>query len=533
MKIKDIEIHSFKGLESISLTNCGEINAIVGKNNSGKSSILHAIDMAGLALTVRSWNQFQPKLAIKDLFANVGDFSISLRYENDSEVRITATPGFGPQFTPAVDEAQKFKTVQILPDVGYGMLRRRHQTPLNIISQVEARNFTEVNSLEILHAIKFYAERNERELCRKDYDNLLREIKRYFPEIEEVESDRTEQDIATLTYMEGGNKFDILYSGSGLKHFLDVLLKTTISGANIVLIDEPEMGLHPDLQRRFIEYLRRLANEKEVQFFLATHSPVLLNYADIVSYYRITNIKGKRDVLPVSADAIHTLLSDLGLRPSDLFNQDICLLVEGSSDVIFLEHIIRNLYKKEFENIAICVVQYAGGAAEGIISGAINVSNIIPAQKYTYWTRDRDAKPNEKPSENATKFENALTKLYLKCHIWSKREIEFYYPEKVLVAAQQGNKVKEEAVISILNGDQGGKFTDLARGYQICVPTGIYLRRLLKGYLTDKQQLDTEIRGIIENELIPWKKEILGEVEAETNLRCGPEFVKIIDGDNV
>jgi len=533
MKIKDIEIHNFKGLGSVSLNNCGEINALVGKNNSGKSSILHAIDMTGLALSLNNWDRFQPKLAIKDLFAKVGDFAISLRYENNSEVELKATPRFGPTFTSPVNESQKFKTVLILPDVGYGMLRRRHQTPLNIINYVEGRNFTEINSLEILYAIKFYAQRNERGLHPEDYEALLSEIKRYFPEIETVESDRTEQDIATLTYVENGNKLDILYSGSGLKHFLDVLLKTTLSGADIVLIDEPEMGLHPDLQRRFIEYLYRLAMDKGVQFFLATHSPVLLNYADFMKYYRIINQKGKRSILPVSSDAIHTILSDLGLRPSDLFNQDICLLVEGSSDVIFLEHIIGNLYKKEFENVAICVVQYAGGAAEGIISGAINVSNIIPAQKYTYWTRDRDANPNEKPSENATKFKNALTRLDLKCHIWSKWEIEFYYPEEIFVAAQQADREKERAVVAILNGDQGGKFVNLAKEYQICVPTGKYLRRLLKEHLTDKQQLDMEIRGIIENELIPWKKEILGEVEAETNLRSGPEFVKIIDGDDV
>jgi len=58
------------------------------------------------------------------------------------------------------------------------------------------------------------------------------------------------------------------------------------------------------------------------------------------SYERLTST-------PVPKDAIHTLLSDLGIRPSDVFNQDICLLVEGSSDVIFFEHVIHNLYKKQ------------------------------------------------------------------------------------------------------------------------------------------------------------------------------------------
>jgi predicted ATP-dependent endonuclease of OLD family len=511
MRIKDIEIHSFKGLESISLTNCGKINAIVGKNNSGKSSILHAIDMAGLALTVRNWGRFQPKLAIKDLFASVGDFEISVRYEDDSNIQIKADANFGPIFTPGANESQKFKSILILPDVGYGMLRRENRTPKWIIQQVETRNFASVNSLQILYAIKYYAMRRERELKPENYEHLLSEIKHFFQEVEELESDRTEDDIPTLKYVENGKMLDILYSGSGLRHFMDVLLKVTVSGADVVLIDEPEMALHPDLQRRFLEYLHRLAEERKIQFFLATHSQVLLSYADIVSYYRIVNKKGKRDVLPVPNDAIHMLLSDLGLRPSDVFNQDICLLVEGASDVIFLEHVIRNLYKTDFENIAIGVLQYGGSAADGIVSGTIDVSNITPAQKYTYWIRDRDAKPTEEPNENSTKFQNALRGLSLDCHIWNKREIEFYYPQEVLVAAQQGDTGKEQAVINILNGDQSEKFVDAAREHEVCVPCGKYLRKLLEKHLVNKNQLDVEIKDIIETKLLIWKREILGE----------------------
>jgi len=83
MKLKNISIKKFKGLQDISITDCGRINAIVGKNNSGKSSILHAIDMAGLALEVNTWNNFQPKLAIKDLFSDTGDFEIDLTYEDN------------------------------------------------------------------------------------------------------------------------------------------------------------------------------------------------------------------------------------------------------------------------------------------------------------------------------------------------------------------------------------------------------------------------------------------------------------------
>ena len=510
LALRDISITKFKGLESVRLLECGRINALVGKNNSGKSSVLHAIDMAGLALEQNNWNQFQPKLEVKDLFGDVGAFSIDITYADGSDVKITTTERYGPQKSPRPTDEQKFRSILVWPDVSAGMKARRHRTPQDIIENVETRNFTPIDSLDMLYAIKFYSFRNERGLTPEVYSQLIEEVREYFPDIDGLESDRTEQDIATLTYSEYGRSLDILYAGSGLKHFIDILLKTTVSKASVVLLDEPEMGLHPDLQRQFMDYLQKLVDKKGIQVFMATHSPVLLNYADSVTYYRVLNSRGNRHVLPVQGDAIHTVLSDLGIRPSDIFNRDICLLVEGAFDVVFFEHVVRTLYAQEFREVAVGVIQYGGGAAEGIVSGAIDVSNIIPAQKYTFWTRDRDAAPEAPPSSESTKFRNALVKQGMECHIWDKRELEFYLPEELLVVAQQGNSTKEQAVRGILNGDQTQKFRDEASKAEACVPTGKYLRALLREHLTDKTQLLPDLREIVENKLIPWKEEILG-----------------------
>ena len=502
MNLKHVSIHSFKGLDSIALDNCGTVNALVGRNNSGKSSILHAIDMAGLALGVNSWGQFQPKLDVKDLFSDVGNFAITLTYEDSSIVNITANPNYGPVKHPRPSEEQVFKSILIWPDVRAGALQRQSRTPRSIINQVEARTFAQVDSLRILFAIKYYALRCERGLEPDDYYGMLAEITRYFPEIQSVECDRTENDIATLSYTEYNRTLDILYSGSGLKHFIDVLVKTVVSGANIILLDEPEMGLHPDLQRRFITYLRQLTEDKGLQVFMATHSPILLSYADVLTYYRVVNHQGCRQVIPVSDDAIHTLLSDMGIRPSDVFNQDICLLVEGPSDVVFFEHLIRTLYMDEFEKIGLAVLQYGGSSADGIVSGSINVSNIVPAQNYIYWVRDRDAPPGQQPASNSTRFKHALESQGHRCHILERREMEFYLPESVLVAAQQGDQRREDAVRRILQGDQSRKFRDAASDH---------LRELLREHVQDATQIPEEIRLIVKDVLIPWKKEILGE----------------------
>ena len=215
--------------------------------------------------------------------------------------------------------------------------------------------------------------------------------------------------------------------------------------------------------------------------------------------------------MSVDKTAASTLLNDLGLRPSDVLNQDMCILVEGATDVIFFEHVIRILYADEFQKIAVAIIQYGGGAAEAIVSGSINVSNIVPAQRFTYWIRDRDAQPMLAPATSSTRFVNALTTGGMEAYVWNKREIEYYFPEPVVVAAQQGDGTKEQMALTILRGDQSEKFRVAAAPHAVCVPAGQYLKRLLKEHVTARTQLDQEIRNLVEQKLIPWRDQILGQ----------------------
>lgn len=512
MVIHEFNIRRFKGINDIHLDNLGEVNAFYGRNNSGKSTILHALDMAGLALTTRNWEYFQLKLEIKDLFQDAGPFEIVLTYSDGSKVTVRqyehrkgeSIPSFEPE---APTEEQKFKSVYIIPDPGIGILQRAHKTPRNIMEQVQNQRFSSVNGLEILFALKYYGERKERGFKSEDYKNIIADVKRFFPEVEKLVSERTEDDVATLNYREYGRMLDILYTGSGLKHFIDIIVKATLSQASVVLIDEPEMGLHPSLQREMLSYFHELAQTKGVQFFLATHSPLFLLDANKVRAFRVQNRWGKRAAFPLSQEKLHMIWGDLGIHPGDLFQNDIVLLVEGQNDVIFFEHVIHELYQEEFKNVAIGVVQYGGDAALGIISDKINVSNIVPGKTYRLWIRDRDARPDEKPDANSTKFLNALKKYDEICHILDQREMEFYYSEAVHVAAQQGDSAKESAIREILHGKQNKKFCDLASG--CTVPCGSNLKKLIREHLS-KKNLDPEIKKIVEKILIPWRNDILG-----------------------
>lgn len=514
MLIKSIHIEHFKGLEEVDVVDCSRVNAFIGRNNSGKSSILHALDMVGLALN-GSWELFPMKVSIRDMLWHKQDLSIRIDYDDGTTLRISSTQADAqPRFEPSPTQSQRFVSMFIIPDSGVSLVRREHRTPADVMTYLSQRNYTYINALDILYAVKFYSERSLRGFSLRNYQSLIRAIKEFFPELEDVVADRTESDQATLTYTEYGRDLDIVYAGSGLRYFLDVLIKTEVSQAKVLLIDEPESGLHPSLQRRFAEYLISLARERDLQVFVATHSHIFLNYADDISFYRVLNTKGSRRVVPVPADLRHSLLGDMGILPSDLLHADICLMVEGKADVIFFDYVINTLYKTDFTGVSVAVVQYGGDAAAGIVKGDIRIQNLVPVQNYVYWIHDRDSRPDEPPAENATRFINAVCKHGFKGHILHRREIDFYLPRNLLVVAQQGDQQKVTGIVSVLEGDQSRKFREAAAGFGGCVPQGTYLKRLLPQYLT-KDNLTQEIKDLV-SELLAWKKELMGETENQS-----------------
>lgn len=509
--LKAAHIRRFKGIEDVIIEDCDAVNAFYGRNNSGKSTILHALDMAGLALSTGNWNQFQPKLEIKDMFHEVGPFEIELTYEDGRHLTVRQQiDGSNPTFDPQPAEEQKFRSVYIIPDPGLGLTRPRATAPITVMQHIDSRNFSDINGLDILYALKHYAQKSQRGFQNSDYQQIIDAIQRFFPEIEQITSELTEANIPTLTYCEYGTNRDLIYAGAGLKHFVDIFVKVVLSRASVVLIDEPEMGLHPSLQRELLAHLLKLNHEIGIQFFIAAHSPVFLSNPEKVALFVMQNQKGQRSAVRVSEESLYTVWSDLGIRPGDLLQNDITVLVEGQSDVIFFENILE-LYREDLRDMAVGVVQYGGDSALGIIDGTINVKNIVPGNSFRLWIRDRHRSPQEPPESNSTRFKHALEENDEKCHILKNREIEYYFPQAAHIEAQQGDKEKEHAVLKILCGNQCAKFKELVHEGQCTLVKGNNLRKLLKKHLT-RDNLDPEIKRLVERKLVPMARQIRGEV---------------------
>lgn len=117
-----------------------------------------------------------------------------------------------------------------------------------------------------------------------------------------------------------------------------------------IAIDEPELSLHPALQRKLAALLLEYAADRQIM--LATHSPYFVNMMALGSGARIARVhleEGSTSISQLSEGTgrrLCALLNDqnnphvLGLNAQEVFFlDDKIVLVEGQEDVIFIERV--------------------------------------------------------------------------------------------------------------------------------------------------------------------------------------------------
>lgn len=90
----------------------------------------------------------------------------------------------------------------------------------------------------------------------------------------------------SLSLMKNDEWFSFDDASSGEKNILYSVfaIENNIESDSIILIDEPEISLHPNWQMKYIGFLKRLFKKySSCQFVIATHSPYLVSDLDINS----------------------------------------------------------------------------------------------------------------------------------------------------------------------------------------------------------------------------------------------------------
>lgn len=147
---------------------------------------------------------------------------------------------------------------------------------------------------------------------------------------------------------------DMLNCGTGYQSMIILaILETYVDIAKkkdgyILIIEEPEVYLHPKLQRKMIETLMKLSKDNQVLF--STHSAITIANLRKEQIGLVVKEHGEAHIEEIQ---VKKVISELGIRPDDImFNKGV-ILVEGPDDKEVITHLLDKIDKDAREKISI------------------------------------------------------------------------------------------------------------------------------------------------------------------------------------
>lgn len=131
-----------------------------------------------------------------------------------------------------------------------------------------------------------------------------------------------------------GNELNLINLSAGLKSFavLKMLfINNTLQENGTIILDEPEIHLHPEWQIKFAELIVLLQKEFKMHILLTTHSPYFLKAVQVYSKkYKISNkckyymseLDGEQAILVDKTNKIDDLFYKLAISFENLMNEE-------------------------------------------------------------------------------------------------------------------------------------------------------------------------------------------------------------------
>jgi putative ATP-dependent endonuclease of OLD family len=423
MKIKRVEISNYRNLDSVIIMLEDECNFVVGENNLGKSNFLTLLNLLFTSRNFKYDDFVDPakpieiQLSIKLADVEIGHFqdlfdsddftiiNILARQENvdDNIVFLhKETNSYIPASTVRCINYIHYDSLrnpisEINFDKGKGVGRFLRNIITQYLTANELTDFTfldESQMTQLLGAInqkiskvKAFNDFNITAVSDDDIHSMLSKVV-VLRDKKGNSLSRTGYGVqflilVTLSILE---KLQIIQQQRGERGVFENLETHLKSISLLVGLDEPEIHLHPYMQRSLIKYMRSIMSNENSEFSIlikqlfgidafigqiiaVTHSPniILNDFKQIIRFYSESQttkvISGEHIVLDFQLQK-HLIMSFPFIK--EAFFSRCVIFVEGETELSSFAYFAQKM-AINFDDLGICVIQARGGAVPQLI----------------------------------------------------------------------------------------------------------------------------------------------------------------------
>ena len=424
--LQELRLKNFRCFEDYTI-NFNKFNIIVGKNNSGKSTIIDALKLISNVIRYAPY---------RDHFLKDKDIPFSLanlRYNyNKEETRIFSKftdgteievlfPYEGKPYANLLkggeilnDRSLRTKILGIVPPVGTfeeeEMMGTHEYIQSIIISHLMSRHFRNI-------WLSFPDDFEEfKDLIENTWPGYTIETPEYY-QTEDFEY------MIEMYFREGNEHREIFWGGHGFQIWLQLMtFLVKLGHRETLVLDEPDIYLHQDMQKKLVN----ICKERSNQIIIATHAVDIIEEVDPEDILSIDNSTCSAKRLS-TIDDVQKCVTHLGsaqnLKLINFIKRKTCLFIEGK-DINILKKMAAKFSLNKFVN--------EDGFAHIELEGFSNwdrllhidwlFTNVFGEKVKCYVFLDRDYYAQNTINEVKSK----LAERGVKVHIWEKKEIENY-----------------------------------------------------------------------------------------------------------
>jgi UDP-2,3-diacylglucosamine pyrophosphatase LpxH len=441
VRISSVSFHHYKAFERFSVS-LDHINVLTGSNNAGKSTVIGAF--RALAIALRSARVRSPEriivgeerfegyrisskvlpISVENVLTNYGDgrAKIVFRLSNGNKLNLLFDRDEGCILIPECEDklirtASAFKAnfpIDITAVPVLGAVEHKES-----LVEEETVNAALATSRASRHFRNYWHRR------QPEFEGFQQLLASTWPgmAIKPPELDLYSRELRMFVSEDRIDR-ELYWVGFGFQiwcQLLTHLMRATPD--SLVVIDEPEIYLHPDIQRRLLHVLKDMGSD----ILLATHSTEILTEADpgeiVLVDKRKASAERLKDIAGVQR-AIDVLGSQQNITLTALARNRRVLFVEGDHDFSLLRRFAKRIGLNELATGVGLAAMPSGGfgswrrvsvLAEGI-ADALGTELLIGA------VYDRDYFCDEEVDEVL----GTLSRFLTVSHVHSRKEIENY-----------------------------------------------------------------------------------------------------------